>query len=85
MAYKTKAMIEEENERLRSYLSEVHVENRFLKREISALKFPANIVNTMAITVQKTAGLVENLLQSIPSVHKFSREGGGKDEENTSN
>lgn len=73
---KTKAELLEELAQSRIYLHELHKENQHLKNLVKAYETPAHVLNTMAMTVQRTASMVENLLQSLPTVERMQKKGG---------
>lgn len=77
----TKAMLEEENEMLRSTIRKQVGLMAHLREKVDLLQVQPNILQTMAITVQRVASVTENLLQSIPSIEQYARmkgEGGGE-------
>ncbi|MCK4649587.1 hypothetical protein KAT51_08690 [bacterium] len=73
MARLTKAMLVKENTRLREALMDQSNYIIHLKEKVAILNIQPQVLQTMCMTVQRVAGVTENLLQSIPSVERAAQ------------
>jgi len=68
----TKAMLEDEVRFLKRLLDSRNAKIIALEKQVEALQFPNQVINTVAMTVQRTASLVESVIQSIPAVDRYA-------------